>query len=127
MRWFLSYNSVDQVLAERLKNAIERKDPTSSVFLTPKSLGVGGFWSGQLAQQISEATAFILLVGEHGLSSSQVVEFDEALERRVKSADFPLVVVLLEGQTVPVCSLDLPRRQRRVEVVEMARQCLQAW
>lgn len=101
LRWFLSYNSADQALAERLTTAIERKDPTSSVFFAPKSLQVGGFWSAQLAQQVSEATAFILLVGERGLSNWQVFEYDEALERRAKSPDFPLVVVLLEGQTAP--------------------------
>src|SRR5262249_24399136 len=35
LRWFLSYNSADQSLAERLKTAIERKDPTSRVFFAP--------------------------------------------------------------------------------------------
>jgi formylglycine-generating enzyme required for sulfatase activity len=101
LRWFLSYNSLDQALAERLKVAIERKDPSSSVFFAPRSLGVSGFWSAQLAQQISNVGAFILLVGEGGLSNRQIVEYDEALDRRVKSPDFPLVVVLLEGQMLP--------------------------
>lgn len=101
LRWFLSYNSADQALAERLKTAIERKDPTSTVFFAPKNSRVSGFWSAQLAEQISEATAFILLVGERGLSNWQVVEYDEALDRRARSADFPLVLVLLEGQAAP--------------------------
>jgi hypothetical protein len=34
-RWFLSYHSPDQVLAERLKTAIERKDTASRVFFAP--------------------------------------------------------------------------------------------
>ena len=34
-RWFLSYHSPDQPLAERLKGAIERKDPASRVFFAP--------------------------------------------------------------------------------------------
>jgi hypothetical protein len=34
-RWFLSYHSPDQALAERLKAAIERKDTASRVFFAP--------------------------------------------------------------------------------------------
>ena len=34
-RWFLSYHSPDQALAEQLKAAIERKDPDSRVFFAP--------------------------------------------------------------------------------------------
>jgi formylglycine-generating enzyme required for sulfatase activity len=100
-RWFLSYHSPDQALAERLKAAIERKDAASRVFFAPTHLRVGGSWSAQLAQEIAEATAFVLLVGERGLGDWQVYEYDEALDKRVKSPDFPLIVVLLEGQTAP--------------------------
>ncbi|MGB6172949.1 MAG: SUMF1/EgtB/PvdO family nonheme iron enzyme, partial [Xanthobacteraceae bacterium] len=100
-RWFLSFHSPDQALAERLKAAIERKDSASRVFVAPMHLRAGGSWSAQLAQEIADATAFILLVGEHGLGDWQVLEYDEALEKRVKSPDFPLVIVLLEGQTAP--------------------------
>jgi TIR domain len=64
MRWFLSYHSPDQALAERLKAAIERKDSTSRVFFAPTHMRAGGFWSAQLAQEIADATAFILLIGK---------------------------------------------------------------
>jgi len=101
-RWFLSYHSPDQALAERLKAAIERKDSSTRVFFAPTHLRAGGSWSAQLAQEIAEANAFILLVGEAGVGQWQVPEYDEALDRWVKSpADFPLIVVLLEGQSVP--------------------------
>ena len=101
-RWFLSYHSPDQALAERLKAAIERKDSATRVFFAPTHLRAGGSWSAQLAQEIAEANAFILLVGEAGVGQWQVPEYDEALDRWVKSpADFPLIVVLLEGQSVP--------------------------
>jgi hypothetical protein len=101
-RWFLSYNSADQALAERLKAAIERKDPASSVFFAPPSLRAGGAWTAQLAEQIAEATGFILLIGGAGVSKWQVPEYDEALDRWVKAGrEYPLVVVLLEGQTAP--------------------------
>ena len=43
----------------------------------------------------------MLLVGEKGLGPWQVLEYYEALDRRVKSPDFPVVLVLLEGQPAP--------------------------
>jgi formylglycine-generating enzyme required for sulfatase activity len=100
-RWFLSYHSPDQALAERLKAAIER-DAGSRVFFAPTHLRAGGSWSAQLAQEIAEATQFILLIGEAGIGKWQVPEYDEALDKWVKSGrTFPLIVVLLEGQTAP--------------------------
>src|SRR6266571_8500955 len=100
-RWFLSYHSPDQALAERLKGALERKDTSSHVFFAPSSLRAGGFWSKALAEEIAQADAFILLVGESGVGDWQVLEYDEALDKRVKSPDFPVIMVLLEGQTAP--------------------------
>src|SRR5262245_11849662 len=99
-RWFLSYHSPDQALAERLKSALEHED-TARVFFAPSSLRAGGFWSRALADEIAQADAFILLVGEKGVGNWQVLEYDEALDKRVKSPDFPVILVLLEGQTAP--------------------------
>ena len=65
-RWFLSYHSPDLALAERLKAALERKDTDARVFFAPSSLRAGGFWSRALADEIAQADAFILLVGERG-------------------------------------------------------------
>jgi formylglycine-generating enzyme required for sulfatase activity len=100
-RWFLSYHSPDQALAERLKAGIEHKDSSSHVYFAPLHNRAGGFWTAQLAQEIANATAFILLVGERGLGPWQVLEYYEALDRRVKEPDFPIVLVLLAGQTAP--------------------------
>jgi hypothetical protein len=101
-RWFLSYHSPDQALAERLKVAVERRDPAARVFFAPTHLRAGGSWSAQLAQEIADADAFILLIGEAGVGKWQVPEYDEALDRWVNSdRRFPLIVVLLEGQTAP--------------------------
>ena len=101
-RWFLSYHSPDQPLADRLKSAIERKDQASSVFFAPSNLRPGGAWTDQLAQELAQATAFLLVIGESGVGKWQVPEYDEALDRWVKSGrTFPLMVVLLEGQTAP--------------------------
>jgi Novel STAND NTPase 1/Sulfatase-modifying factor enzyme 1/TIR domain len=100
-RWFLSYHSPDQALAERLKAALERKDTGAHVFFAPSSLRAGGFWSKALAEEIAQADAFILLVGERGVGNWQVLEYDEALDKRVRCPDFPAILVLLEGQTAP--------------------------
>src|SRR5580704_2450057 len=101
-RWFLSYHSPDQALAERLKAAIECKDSAARLFFAPTHLRAGGSWSEQLAQEIAEASAFILLIGAAGIGKWQVPEYDEALDKWVNSRrTFPLIVLLLEGQTAP--------------------------
>src|SRR5262249_31175581 len=88
-------------LAERLKAALERKDSDARVFFAPSSLRAGGFWSKVLADEIAQADAFILLVGEKGVGDWQVLEYDEALDKLVKLTDFPVILMLLEGQSAP--------------------------
>src|SRR5438552_6166144 len=99
--WFISYHSPDGLLASQLKAAIERKDPSSTVFFAPSNLRAGGFWSAQLAKAIEDATAFILLVGSQGTGNWQVLEYDEALDKRVNTPEFPVIMILLEGQPAP--------------------------
>lgn len=99
--WFISYHSPEGSLAGQLKAAILRKDPASSVFFAPSNLRAGGFWSAQLAKEIADSTAFILLVGSQGIGNWQVLEYNEAFDRRVNSPDYPLILVLLEGQPAP--------------------------
>ena len=100
-RWFLSYHSTDQALAERLKSAIERKAADAHVFFAPSNLRVGGFWSRALAEEIAKADVFVLLVGEAGVGRWQELEYDEALDKRVQLAEFPIILILLEGQSAP--------------------------
>jgi hypothetical protein len=100
-RWFLSYNSQDLALMQAFEAALRRKDADARLFFAPTSLRAGGFWLPELAQEIAEATAFILLVGEKGIGPWQAIEYYEALDRRVKKLDFPIVLLLLEGQPAP--------------------------
>jgi formylglycine-generating enzyme required for sulfatase activity len=100
-RWFLSYNSQDADLAQRLERALRARDPDAQVFFAPKSLRTGGLWLPTLASEIAEATAFLLLVGKSGIGPWQAMEYYEALDRRVKEREFPVVLVLLEGQAAP--------------------------
>jgi formylglycine-generating enzyme required for sulfatase activity len=100
-RWFLSYNSQDLPLMQGLEAALKGKDTDANVFFAPTSLRAGGFWLPELAKGIAEATAFVLLVGEKGLGPWQVIEYYEALDRRVKQHDFPVILVLLDGVPAP--------------------------
>jgi formylglycine-generating enzyme required for sulfatase activity/cellulose biosynthesis protein BcsQ len=99
-RWFLSFDSKVEALAETLIAAIRRRDPSSQVFLARGSRRVG-YWTPELAREIAESNAFILLVGEQGLGSRQEVEYYEALDRRVREQDFPIILILREGQPAP--------------------------
>jgi hypothetical protein len=100
-RWFLSYNSQDLALMQSLEAALRSKDADAKLFFAPKVLRVGGLWLPEVARGIAEATAFVLLVGEKGIGPWQAMEYYEALERRVKQQDFPVVLVLLDGQPAP--------------------------
>ncbi|MGD0151507.1 MAG: SUMF1/EgtB/PvdO family nonheme iron enzyme [Xanthobacteraceae bacterium] len=100
-RWFLSYNSQDLALIQAFEAALRRKDTEARIFFASKSLRAGGYWLPEIAKEIAEATAFVLLVGEKGLGPWQVTEYYEALDRRVKEANFPIVFVLLDGQSAP--------------------------
>jgi hypothetical protein len=99
--WFLSYNSQDHVLMEGLEAALRHKDAGAKIFFAPTSLQAGGFWLPELAKGIAEANAFLLLVGKNGLGPWQVIEYYEALDRRVKQHDFPVTLVLLDGAPAP--------------------------
>lgn len=100
-RWFISSNSRDLALMERVRSALITKDPEVEVFFSPQSLRAGGFWVPELTRAIGEATAFVLLVGENGIGPWQVLEYDVALERSVTDSSFSVVLLLLEGQTAP--------------------------
>src|SRR5437868_10761268 len=97
-RWFLSYHSQDLALMQALEAGLKRKDPDAHVFFAAKSLRAGGYWLPELAKEIGEATAFVLLVGAKGIGPWQVMEYYEALDKRVKVPDFPVILVLLDGE-----------------------------
>src|SRR5215471_13939180 len=99
--WFLSYHSSDQALAERLKAAIEQKNAGAHVFFAPTHLRAGSRWAPALAKAIAEADAFVLLVTERGIGRWQEIEYDAAFDKQVNSPDFPIVLMLLEGQAAP--------------------------
>ena len=106
-RWFLSYTSQDFVLMQTLKAALQRRDADAHIFFAPESMRAGGFWQQQLADEIAQSTAFVLLVGETGVGPWQVMEYHEALDRRAKEPDYPLILMLSE-KTVKRAAPGLP-------------------
>ena len=71
------------------------------MFFAPQKPAGGGYWLPELAKEIEQATAFVLLVGEKGLGPWQVIEYYEALDKRVKANRFSGDLVLLDGQPAP--------------------------
>src|SRR6516225_4429206 len=100
-RWFLSYNSQDARIAEALESELRRKDPRATVFFASKTLRPGAYWMPALAEEIAQATGFVLIVGQNGLGPWQANEYYEAYDRRVKEHEFPVILILLEGQPAP--------------------------
>src|SRR5262245_5100556 len=93
-RWFLSYTSQDFALMQALKAVLQRRDAGAHVFFAPESMRAGGFWQQQLADEIAQSNAFVLLVGENGIGPWQVMEYYEALDRRAKEPGYPLILML---------------------------------
>src|SRR5262249_46002233 len=95
-RWFLSYTSQDFALMQALKAALQHREADAHIFFAPKSMRAGGFWQQQLADEIAQSTAFVLLVGETGVGPWQVMEYNEALDRCAKEPHYPLILILSE-------------------------------
>jgi hypothetical protein len=90
---FLSYHSPDRPLAERLGQALQARG--LEVFLAPWTLRPGAFWIPALAEAIEKADAFLLLLSPRSPGPWQLLEYYEALDRKVKQPDFPLVPLVL--------------------------------
>jgi hypothetical protein len=100
-RWFLSYTSQDFALTQALKGALQRREPDAHIFFAPESMRAGGLWQHQLAEEIAASTAFVLLIGEIGIGQWQVMEYYEALDRRVKEANYPIILILSAKRAAP--------------------------
>lgn len=100
-RWFLSYTSQDFAVTQALKGGLQGREPDAQIFFAPESMRAGGFWLPQLAEEIASSTAFALLVGETGIGPWQVMEYYEALDRRVKEPDYPVILILSAKRPAP--------------------------
>jgi formylglycine-generating enzyme required for sulfatase activity len=100
-RWFLSYTSQDLRLAQELAVALRRADMGAEIFFAPESMRAGHFWVHQLADEIAQSTAFVLLVGETGVGPWQVMEYYEALDRRAKEQHYPIILIVSPKRAAP--------------------------
>jgi hypothetical protein len=100
MRIFLSFNSKDVALAKTIRERLIAFDPNIQIFFSPASLGAG-FWLPRLAEQIEEASAFLLLIGPQGIGPWQEVEYYTAFDRHVNNKRFALVPVIAAGAAAP--------------------------
>jgi len=119
-RWFLSYNSQDFELAQALEAELTRTDPGASIFFAHNSLRPGAYWLPALADDITKATAFVLLIGENGLGPWQATEYYEAYGRRVKEPGFPLILLLLDRAGVSAPGLPFLRQLHWIVAAEPA-------
>jgi TIR domain len=100
-RWFLSYNTQDLALMQALEAALRQRDTDAHIFFAPRSLRAGGYWLPELAKEIAQSTAFVLLIGKKGIGQWQVIEYYDAFDRRVKEPDYPVILILQSGQSAP--------------------------
>jgi hypothetical protein len=78
-----------------------KRNPDAHIFFAPKSLRAGNYFLPELAKEITQSTAFVILVGEKGVGQWQVIEYYEAFDRRVKEPDYPVILILHAGQAAP--------------------------
>jgi TPR repeat protein len=100
MRIFLSFNSRDISFAEAIRAGLSKIAPDVKIFFSPISLGAG-FWLPRLAEEITEAEAFLLLIGPKGIGPWQEVEYFTAFDRHVSDKRFALVPVMVAGAEAP--------------------------
>ena len=101
-RWFLSYNSQDLALMQGLEAALKRKDPGGSVYFAPKEPAVRGLLAARACQGNRRSHGLRAAGrGKGARARGRSSNIYEALDRRVKQQDFPVVLVLLDGQPAP--------------------------
>ena len=97
MKIFISYSSADQAVAAPLVQALRERE--AKVFFSEDSIRLGTFWTPILSEEMREADAVVLLVGEQGPGPWQLMEYYAALDRKVKAPQSPIVPVVLGKET----------------------------
>jgi hypothetical protein len=97
---FLSYNSADHALVEKIARKI--RDEHLEPFLDRWYLVPGARWRPRLEQILSSCKAVAIFVGPGETGSWQQREVDIALDLQSKSETFPVIPVLLPGCEPPL-------------------------
>lgn len=99
MQVFLSYHSQDRAIAQQLKAAIEGAGNAVHVFMDVANLRRGHFWQPALYEAITEAQAFIILIGNK-IGDWQRAEYFEAHDKKQKHPDsFTLLPIILTDRS----------------------------
>src|SRR5260370_42629518 len=77
MRLFLSYQTPDPAMAQRLRTALLRRRPALEILIDREGLLVGDVWQQRLVDELSAADGVLLLL-RRKLGSWQEREFQEA-------------------------------------------------
>jgi WD40 repeat protein len=116
---FLSYNSRDQAVVERIAERLKRAG--LEPWLDRWSLTPGGEWQRELGAGLDAARACAVFVGPHDLGAWELQELSIALDRAARERSFRLFPVLLPGCEEPFEPNRLPHFLRARTWVDLRR------
>src|SRR5438034_11404520 len=90
MRVFISFHSLYRDDADRLRKALASKKPDWDFFFSPLNIPGGVFWIDTLGEEIAKADAFLFVLGK-SVGPWQTLEYDAAIDRKVKARTLPPV------------------------------------
>src|SRR6516165_10954939 len=93
---FLSYNSTDHKVVEEIAHKLAESG-LKELFLDRWNLLIGTRWRPALERALGSSKAVAIFVGPGEMGSWQQREVDIALDLQSKSANFPVIPVLLPG------------------------------
>ncbi len=99
MHVFLSYNNRDRRIAERICEALKQARPDLDIYFAPERNQVGAYWMDLLGQELAQADAVVLLLGER-VGDWQEIEYYDALKRNRK-AGRPLIAPIALAERLP--------------------------
>jgi tetratricopeptide (TPR) repeat protein len=98
---FLSYNSADHRIVEEVARKLADAG-LKELFLDRWNLSFGTRWRPALEEALGSSKAMAIFVGPGEMGSWQQREVDIALDLQSKSANFPVIPVLLPGCEPPL-------------------------
>jgi TIR domain len=117
---FLSYNSLDRAVVERVAKELNQRK--CSCFIDRWYLLPGRDWVEALERSLAESQSVAVCVGPHDIGRWQQRERAWALDRQVADPEFAVIPVLLPGGEPPLgflrcwckrCEADAQRDYRR--------------
>src|SRR6516164_1191283 len=98
---FLSYNSADHGIVTEVEHKLADAG-LKVLFLDGRNLLIGRGWRPMLEEALGSSKAVAIFVGAGEMGSWQQREVEIALDLQSRSADFPVIPVLLPGCEPPL-------------------------